>query len=112
MLIIPVVAEAASAIVQCGNSTTMCTIQDFFALLVRIYHFIWADIAAPLAVLAVIIGGVLLIVSAGNPGLFELGKKILYAAVIGLFLTGGSWLIIDFIVCKALGYCTWSASPF
>jgi len=72
-------------------------------MLDRIYNFIVWNIATPLAVLALVIGGVLIIISAGNPGLAGLGKKMALTAVIGLVLVFCSWLIINFIM-TALGY--------
>ncbi|MEK7658806.1 MAG: pilin [Patescibacteria group bacterium] len=92
----------ATGLVPCGVSCT-CTIENFFLMLARIYDFIVWYIATPLAVLALTIGGVIMMISAGNPNLFATGKKILYAAIIGLVLVFCSWLIIDFIL-AAIGY--------
>jgi hypothetical protein len=95
-------------IIHCGyDSSCPCEIGDFFSTLVYIYNFIVIYIATPLAVIALIIGGVLLMISAGNPNLATKGKQILWAAIIGLVLVFGSYLIIDFILCTALGYCSW-----
>ena len=66
-------------------------------------------IATPLAVIALIVGGIFIMISAGNPNLLGNGKKILYAAIIGLALVWGSWLIIDFIL-HTIGYDqSWSS---
>ena len=86
-------------IVPCGNSgEAACTIDDFFSMLGKIYSFIVIDIATPLAVLAVTIGGILILISAGNPNLLCLGKKIFWSAVIGLALALCSWAIINTIL--------------
>lgn len=117
----------AQGLVPCGNGSPFildsngfptsqpnpdfkaCTICDFFKLLANIYDFIVKMIATPLAVLAFIIGALLMLVSAGNPNTFGLGKKIIYAAIIGLVLVFCSWLIIDFIL-HAVGYSqNWSS---
>jgi len=80
-------------------------------MLVKIYEFIVWWIATPLAVIAIIIGGVMMMISAGNPNLLGTGKKILYAAIIGLVLAFGSYLIIDFIL-HAIGFNQdWSTLP-
>lgn len=109
MIFIPLLVKAD--IVPCnptcdenGNCTGQCTINDFFTLLVNIYQFIVFDIATPLAVIALTVGAVFMIVSAGNPGLMGTGKKIFYAAIIGLVLVFCSWLIINFILVTLLGY--------
>ena len=67
-------------------------------MLGNIYTFLVTDIATPLATLAVIVGGVLIMVSAGNPNLSGMGKKILYAGIIGMILVFCSYLIINWIL--------------
>jgi len=102
-LIIPVLTNAAG-LVPCGNPGELqCTILDFFGMLGRIYEFLVKDIATPLAILAMTIGGVMILISAGNPNLLGTGKNILKMAIIGLFLVFCSWLIVDLIL-GALGY--------
>jgi hypothetical protein len=111
IIFIPILAKADTGpIVQCGGTgQSACGISDFFSMLGRIYSFIVLDIATPLAVIALIIGGILMMISAGNPNLAGTGKKILYTAIIGLVLVFCSWLIIDFIL-KAIGYSgNWSS---
>jgi len=65
----------------------------FFQMLTTIYNFIVWILATPLAVIALIIGGILMMISAGNPNLMGTGKKILYSAIIGLALVFCSYLI-------------------
>ncbi len=90
----------AGGLVPCD---TTCGISDFFTMLNNIYTFIVSDIATPLAGLAIMIGGGLILISAGNPGLLGTGKKIFWAGVIGLALALGSKIIINFIL-DAIGY--------
>ena len=93
-------------IVPCGkaaNGSDACTITDFFVMLAIIYDFIVKWIATPLAVLMLVIGGVLMLISAGNPVLLKKGQDFFWAAIIGLVLVFCSWLIINFIM-TALGY--------
>jgi hypothetical protein len=75
----------------------------FFGMLGGIYNFIVLDIAAPLAIIAVAVGGILMLLSAGNPGLLGKGKTILYSALVGLVLSLGSYLIIKTLL-NAIGY--------
>ncbi len=106
-----------SGIVNCGcaaDGSDACTIGDFFTMLAKIYDFIVKMIATPLAVIALTVGGIMILISAGNPNLAGTGKKILYAGIIGLVLVFCSWLIINFILCTVLGYssggsCNWSS---
>ena len=99
IIFVPVLANAS--IVPCNGPD--CTICSFFQMLVNIYNFIVQDIATPLAILAFTIGGICILVSAGNPTLSGLGRKILWSAGIGIVLVFLSFLIIDFVL-HAVGY--------
>jgi hypothetical protein len=91
--------ESANGLVPCGQDASCpCEISDFFTMIGRIYNFIVKMVATPLAILALTVGGIVLLISAGSPGLAGLGRKILYTTVIGMFLVYGSWIIIDLIV--------------
>ena len=92
----------ATGLVPCGVSCS-CTLSNFFVMLARIFNFVVKMIATPLAIAMLTIGGVMILISAGNQNLLSLGKKTVYASIIGLVLVFCSWLIIDFIL-KALGY--------
>jgi type IV secretory pathway VirB2 component (pilin) len=104
LFLVPVIASAQplgkNPIVPCTDN---CQIKDFFTMLVNIYRFIVWDIATPLAIIALIVGGILMLISAGNPNLADTGRKILWVAVIGLILVFASYMIISFIM-KTLGY--------
>jgi type IV secretory pathway VirB2 component (pilin) len=91
-------AQTGDPLVKCGNAgQNPCTLGDVLILIDSIYSFIVYTIATPLAVLALIVGGILLLTSAGNPTLAGLGKKTLWAAIIGLVLVFGAKAIIDFV---------------
>ena len=91
-------------IVHCGQDASCpCEISDFFSMLARIFNFIVYSIATPLAVIMITIGAIMILISAGNPNLAGMGKKMLWISAIGLVLVFCSWLIINFIL-TALGY--------
>ncbi len=100
LLLTPVLANA-QGLVPCNGPD--CTIESFFVLLDRIFNFIVKWITTPLAILMMTIGGIMILISAGNPGLATQGKNILWVSVIGLVLVFGSWLIVNFIL-TTLGY--------
>ena len=96
----------SSGLVTCGcapDGSDKCTITDFFAMLVNIYKFLVTMVATPLAVISILIGGILMMTSAGDPGRMGLGKKILYAAIIGLVLAFCSYMIINWVL-QAIGF--------
>ncbi|MGD0576944.1 MAG: hypothetical protein ABSA74_02640 [Candidatus Staskawiczbacteria bacterium] len=111
IIFIPILASAQTPIVPSCPTATGCTIKDFFTMLTNIYKFIVLDIATPLAVLAAAVGGIFMMISAGNPQLLGMGKKILYSAIIGLVLVFASWVIINFIL-TTIGFTGNWQNPF
>lgn len=108
LLFLTPVLTNAQGLVPCGNpGQNPCTIAHFFIMLNNIFTFIVYWIATPLAVLMITIGGVMILISAGNPNLAGTGKKILWVSIIGLVLVFCSWLIINAIL-SALGYSNWN----
>jgi len=99
VIFVPLVAHGA--LVTCKGPTD-CTLDAFFDMLGTIYTFIVKDIATPLAVIAIIVGAILMMSSAGNPNQMALGKKVFWSAVIGLVLVYGSYLIVKTIL-EAMG---------
>ena len=86
-----------------GPFVCQCKIYHFFILIDNVYSFIIWKIATPLAVLMLTIGGVFILISAGNPNLANLGKKIVWVTIIGLALVFCAWVIVNFIL-TAMGY--------
>ena len=78
LVLAPVLVNAQIILVPCGNApgpttlpgtTNPCTINDFFALLNNIFNFVVYWVATPLAILMLTIGGIMIMISAGNPNL-------------------------------------------
>lgn len=102
----------ADGLVTCDPASgTPCTINDFFNMLGKIYKFIVVDLATPLALIAIVVGAVYMMASAGNPGMMGKGKQILTYAIIGLILAYGSYMIINEIL-KWVGFSGSWSSPF
>ena len=85
-----------------------CTLCDLFVLAKRIVDFFVLYILIPLAVFTFIVGGFILLTSAGDPGRIGTGKKIMTATVIGLIIIFTSWLAVDTVI----GLLTPAGSPF
>lgn len=75
ILLIPISVSAQTGIVPCTDN---CTLTDFITMIGNIYNFIVFSIATPLAVIAIIIGGVLIMTSAGDPNRMSVGKKVFW----------------------------------
>lgn len=56
------------------------------------------SIAAILAVVAVIWGGVLMIASVGDDGRRDLGKKVIIYAIVGLFIIAGAYALVNLFI--------------
>lgn len=99
----------AGGIVPCGRScddpntqiveAVPCTLCHFFVLLKRIVDFSLGKIAFPLATLILTIGGLTMLVSAGNLQNISRGREIIISAVIGLLVMFIAWLGINTILC-------------
>jgi hypothetical protein len=100
---------ATAQLVQCDGINVKCDQQQLIQTLQRVLSFIVLDIATPLGVLALIIGGILMLISAGNPGLSTLGKTLIKGAIIGLLLAYCTDIIINFVL-QAIGASGYSVS--
>ncbi len=103
-LLTPINATGEEGIVKCGTQTNAkgditnpCTLDDLLGLPWVIVDWL-LTIVAVLAMFFITLGGIVLLISAGNPELKNLGKKILIAAIIGLVLALGAEAIINFIL--------------
>jgi muramidase (phage lysozyme) len=85
-----------TGLVKCGVSRD-CTICDIFILIRDIFNFA-LGLLASLAVLSIVIGGVYILTSAGNPGGVSTGYGIITNAVIGLLLVMSSFLLFSFLL--------------
>ena len=94
---IPVLA-LAQLVPAPGCPNGIYTICDFFQMLVNVYTFIVLQIATPAAFIALVVGAIFMMVSAGNPTTFGKGREIIKWAIIGLVLAFCSYLIIDFFL--------------
>ncbi|MBU3934723.1 pilin [Patescibacteria group bacterium] len=105
-LLAPIYISAQDAtpkgIVRCGGPDNLCTLNDLLGL-PKIIGTWLLNIVTALAVFFIIVGGIVLLASGGNPERKNLGKKILLAAVIGVVLAFGARAIINFIL-STLGY--------
>lgn len=86
-----------------GTPTCPCELEHVFVLILNLYNFAIWKISVPLASLLVVVGGVMLLVSGGNPRLAGRARTILWGAVIGIALVFGAWVIINTIL-VAIGY--------
>ena len=101
--------QAGSAkLIPCSieNAFTECTFEKLFgiyggandSLFGRVYKFIVFKLAVPVATIAILVAGLMMATSQGDPGKRGKAKTILQYAVVGLIITLASYLIIKTIV--------------
>ncbi|MBP9856180.1 MAG: hypothetical protein KBC48_02680 [Candidatus Pacebacteria bacterium] len=101
--------QAGSAkLIPCSieNAFTECTFEKLFgiyggeddSLFGRVYKFIVFKLAVPVATIAILVAGLMMATSQGDPGKRSKAKTILQYAVVGLIITLASYLIIKTIV--------------
>lgn len=89
---------AAGGLVPCGGSgQDPCAYLDLFILIGNVIQFI-LYLAVPVATIAIVAAGIMLAASAKRESQRSDAKKILWSAMIGLFLTFAAYLIINAII--------------
>jgi hypothetical protein len=99
-------------IVPCGTragNTEPCTLCHLYNLAKNILDFLLFWLALPIAVLVLLGGGILLLVSTGNPSTIQRGKDAMQNAVIGLIIAFAAWIIINTIL-ATLGFITFQGT--
>jgi len=75
-----------------------CTLCHIFVLVARVVQFLTKDVAFPLLVLMILIGGFFLLTAAGSISRIEQGKNIIKIAVIAIVLLLAFWVIINTVI--------------
>jgi len=88
------VGNANAAVITCGTGQDMCTLCDLIAGMNRIIQYLM-KLAIGVALLAMTIGGVMYVVSAGDKGLADKAKGAITNAVVGFAIIFAGWLIIN-----------------
>ncbi len=101
---VPAYAQQANqGLVKCDGVNTKCEWEQLQQLFRDILNIMIDTIAVPLGILAIIIGGIMMMLSGGSPDKAKQGKTIFWSAVIGLLLVLATKVIINTIL-KSLGY--------
>ena len=79
------------------NEACPCSFCHFFLMFGRIIDFITWKIVPLIGLLMLIAGGIMFVVSSGNPEALSRAKKFLLATLIGLFIIYAAWLILHTI---------------
>ena len=94
-------------LVPCGTPCCPCRLCDFFVLIDRIFDFLLFRITPVVAVLMLVIGGALFLVSTGNPQTITTARRIITSVFIGLAVIYGSYFFIGLIL-QSIGLAQWT----
>jgi hypothetical protein len=90
------VVYAAEGFVSCGGpGEDPCTACDLLSLISNIANFVASRFAPIVGALLFVYGGIMMIVSVGDPGKFAKAKGIFWNTIIGLAIIYGAWLITN-----------------
>jgi len=94
----------AAGIVPCGQTTddpytdvkedADCTLCHFFILIMSVVNFVLFRLAAPIALLMLIIGGAMFMLAAGNPTTITNARKLITSVLIGIVVIYGAYFIV------------------
>jgi len=84
-----------------------CSICDVMTVISKAFKILRDDIALPLAIIFGIIGGIMIIFSAGSPNKVKSGRTYITSALIGLLIIFGASLIVN-TVTIAIADSSWS----
>ena len=93
-------AGDTGGLVPCGHGTNVdnrCTLCDLFVGIDRIIK--WGrNILVAVALTALVAGGIMYIVSAGNQQMMENAKTLIQQALVGVLIVLGAWLIVNTVI--------------
>jgi type IV secretion system pilin len=87
----------ADGIVHCGNTSNIddrCKLCDLIIGIKAVIDF-GKNILVAVALTAIVAGGIMYIVSAGNEQMMQAAKGVLKQALIGMVIVLGAWLIVN-----------------
>ncbi len=99
ILAVSLPAQAITVLQTINNPCDVCA----FAVLISNIKNVAISLAVPIVVLMIIVGGVMIMVSAGNENLRTQGKKTLTGGIIGLIIVFTAWVIVAAVVTATLG---------
>jgi hypothetical protein len=85
------------------NETKPCTTCDIFALASRVMNFILFTLVPAVAVLFYLLGGLMILLSRGSPGLVTTGKNFFWNTTWGLVIIFGAWMITNTVLKSIVG---------
>ncbi len=86
--------HANALLVDCD----ICTPCDLWPLAKNIVYYALYALALPILVVALLVGGIMILVSAGNQGTRDKGKALIWNGIIGILIAFVAYLVINTII--------------
>ncbi len=112
---------SAQGLIPCGQktdnaSTTIdesasCTLCHFFILIENILEFVFFNLAPPLALLMLVIGGGMFMLASGDPAKVTQARKIITSVLIGIAIIYGSFFFIGLLL-QSIGLAVWTETIY
>ncbi len=98
-------------IVRCGNPCRgyphHCSLCDVPELILNIIQFLFVCVIPPLALIAIIGAGIIIMVSGDNPALQSRARSIIKNTIIGLVIAYGAWILVGTFL-TLIGVADWT----
>ncbi len=88
-------AVSYAALVPCGTEGNPCTLCHFYILAQNMISFMMWYIAPALAIFIVAWGGFNILIAGSDPARKQAGRKAITAAIVGLLVVFGAWVVIN-----------------
>ena len=111
--VIPLAVGAQQGLVPCGVGNSgdpgyvACGLCHLFQLNNNIINWVLFVIVPIIAPIFIVIGGIYLLIARGNPEMFNKGKSILTATVVGLIIVYTAYVLLSTIL-TLLGVADWT----
>lgn len=86
----------AAGLVPCNGPD--CKLCHLLVLIVNITNFLMKNIAAPLAGLMFLVGGIMMVAAGGSESRFSKGKEIFLNTLIGVIIVLSAWAIVNTLI--------------
>jgi len=96
----------AQGLVPCKGAD--CTAEDLYTLIGNVIRFA-LDFAAIIAVVIILWGGFLILISGGSTDRLSQGKGAITAAIVGLIIVLSAWLIVNTLISLFTTCSGWNA---
>jgi hypothetical protein len=100
---IPIITFGQSLVPCDGPDCTFC---DIFVMFNNLVNFVLFQIVPPIAVLALVSGGLIFYFSTGDPKKIETAKALIKSTIFGVFIVYFAWSIV-ILVFTAAGAAQW-----